>query len=190
MLARRNADAEFAALRAGVALLDATPQGALDLRLLLALHRRLLPPSHPYRGRFRDCAAVIRLAGAGHWPLPPPGAALRQTQDVLDWLNGAPAEPAGRDLLAAEAMSRLTAAHPFLDGNGRVALTVATWLLVRTGYTLRADPIRYCRERKPEQYRALAANDRLPPGSRPAAAWAGFFAGLVRACFDAPAAHA
>jgi fido (protein-threonine AMPylation protein) len=180
MLTRRDAEGELVALHDGVHLLGASP---LDLRVLLALHRRLLPPSHPYRGRFRDRAAVIRLAGAVHRRPPPPDAARRQAQDALDWLDGELASGARCPGLAAEAMYRLTAAHPFLDGNGRVALTVASWILVRSGYTVRGDPIQFCRQRKPELYSALAANDH----SGSASAWSGFFERLVLACFDIPA---
>jgi fido (protein-threonine AMPylation protein) len=172
-LPRRDAAAEHEALRLGVRLLDREP---LDLRALIAVHRRLLPSAHPYRGRFRDRGAVIRLGGRVHWRPPPPNEARRQTEDVLGWLR----REGRRPELAGEAMARLTAAHPFLDGNGRVALTVATWLLEGGGFSLRADPIRYCRERKPELYSALAANDRAPPAPE----WERFFAQLVDVCFE------
>jgi len=177
-LPRRDAAEELAALRSGARLLDARP---LDLRALVAVHRRLLPPTHPYRGRLRDRGAVIRLDGRAHRRPPPPDEALRLTEDALGRLR----HKGRRPELAGETMGRLTAAHPFLDGNGRVALTVATWLLIGGGLALRDDPIRYCRERKPELYRALAANDRAPPAPE----WERFFAQLVDACFDPPGGH-
>jgi Fic/DOC family len=37
-------------------------------------------------------------------------------------------------VLAAESVARLTDFHPFVDGNGRVARAIATWLLVRAGH--------------------------------------------------------
>jgi Fic family protein len=189
-LTRWDPAAELAALQACVGLLDRAATGDLDLPLLLALHRRLLPPSHPYRGCFRDRAVVIRLDGVVHGRPPPPEDALRHAQNALDWLNRELAAAARGAELAAEAMFRLTEAHPFLDGNGRVAQTVATWLLLRGGYTLHGDPIRYCHARKPAQYRALAANQRLPSGARPAAEWQCFFAELIQACFKAPVTDA
>lgn len=178
-LPRRDAAAELAALHSGVRLLDTVQ---LDMRALVALHRRLLPAAHPYRGRPRDCSATIRLDGRVHRRAPPPDEARRRTKDVLAWLRREGRWPE----LAAEAMGRLTAAHPFLDGNGRVALTVATWLLEGGGNSLRGDPIRYCRERKPELYRALAANDRAPPAPE----WEQFFAQLVDGCFEPRGGHA
>lgn len=172
-LPRREPEAELAALRSGVRLLEDAP---LELRTLVAVHRRLLPAAHPYRGRLRDRGAVIRLGGRVHWRAPPPDEALRLAREALDRLQ----REGRRPELAGEAMSRLAAAHPFLDGNGRVALTVATWLLEGGSFSLRGDPIHYCRERKPELYRALAANDRTAP----APAWKRFFAQLVEDCFE------
>jgi fido (protein-threonine AMPylation protein) len=178
-LPRRDAAAELAALRRGVELLTATPP---DLGVLLAVHRRLLHGSHPYRGRLRDRGAVIRLGGRVHRRPPPPNEALRQTEETCAWLR----RQGRRPELAGEAMARLTSAHPFLDGNGRVALTVAAWLLEGGGFTLRADPIQYCREHKPELYRALAANDRAPPAPE----WQRFFSQLVDVCFESRGSHA
>ncbi len=174
-LPRRDAAEELAALRSGVRVLDVRP---LDVRALVAVHRRLLPNGHPYRGGLRDRGAVIRLDGRVHRRSPSPDEALRLTERALHWLR----REGRRPELAGEAMGRLTAAHPFLDGNGRVALTVATWLLEGGGFSLRGDPIRYCRERKPELYGALAANDRTPPAPE----WEHFFAQLVANCFDPP----
>lgn len=171
-LPRRDAPAEREAFRLCVRLLDREP---LDLRALIAVHRRLLPSAHPYRGRFRDRGAVIRLGGHVHRRPPPPDEARRQTEDVLAWLR----REGRRQELAGDAMARLTAAHPFLDGNGRVALTLATWLVEGGGRWLHGDPIRYCRERKPELYQALAANDRTPSAPE----WERFFSQLVDACF-------
>jgi fido (protein-threonine AMPylation protein) len=172
-LPRRDAAAELEALRRGVRLLDTEPH---DLRVFVAVHRRLLPPAHPYRGRLRDRGAVIRLGGQVHWRAPPPDVARRQAEGVLAWMQR---EGQGPEL-SGEAMARLTAAHPFLDGNGRVALTVVTWLLEGGGFSLCGDPIRYCRKRKPDLYHALAVNDRAPPAPE----WASFFTELVDACFE------
>jgi fido (protein-threonine AMPylation protein) len=160
-------------------MLDAAP---LDLPLLVELHRRLMPAAHPYRGELRDRGAVIRLGGRVHRRAPPPDEARRRTEDVLAWVRS---EGQGPEL-SGETMALLTAAHPFLDGNGRVALTVATWLLERGGFSLCGDPIVYCRERKPELYRALAANDRAPPAPE----WQEFFVELIDACFELRGGHA
>jgi len=185
---RRDGESELAALQAGVRLVDSAGDRGLTLDLLVALHKLLLPPSHPHWGRLRDQGAVIRLEGVLHRRAPPPDEAARRAEAALDWLNRELAEQVLDDApsLAGELMFRLTEAHPFMDGNGRVALTIASWLLLRSGFVLRGDPIQYCRARKAAQYRVLAAYSRLPPGSTPPRDWTRFFEEMVRSCFEPP----
>jgi fido (protein-threonine AMPylation protein) len=185
---RWDAESELAALQAGLRLVDLAGDRGLTLDLLVALHKLLLPPSHRHWGRLRDQGAVIRLEGVLHRRAPPPDEAARQAEAALEWLNRELAEPVVDDApaLAGELMFRLTEAHPFMDGNGRVALTLVTWLLLRADFVLRGDPIPYCRSRKPELYRALAGFSRPARGSPPPLDWTRFFEEMVRSCFEAP----
>lgn len=171
------------AFLAGLGLLDRSP--ALTLDVLLALHTILLPPGNPCRGRFRDSPIQIRFNGVTHWQPPTAADAIervagtldRITLEVFDGLRGEPMKAA-----AARAWFEITDLHPFGDGNGRVARSVASWMLIRGGYALLMDPGLYCHARRAAYFLALDSKVLDP---RP---WRAFFDGIVEYCFrKAPA---
>jgi Fic family protein len=88
--------------------------------------------------------------------------------------------------LASEVCFELVDAHPFVDGNSRVARAVATWLLERTGYRPICDLRQYCRDRNVAQYEALAIRQGLHSGTADALPWRAFFTSMVENCFRAP----
>ena len=160
----------------------------LDMRVLVALNTLLLPSTNPYRGVLRDGPVVIRLGSELYRPTSSAEQSRAMVASTLKWLganlqdgSASPAPVA----LAREAMLQLTEAHPFVDGNGRVARAVATWLLLRSGYELRADPREYTRARKVAYYRALATGQGLA-GPRDIMPWNAFFDGLAAECYEAP----
>jgi Fic/DOC family/Chitobiase/beta-hexosaminidase C-terminal domain len=87
--------------------------------------------------------------------------------------------------VAAEIHARITHAHPFIDGNGRVARALSTWILVKAGYRLRSNPRVFCRDRVEAYYLALGARDATASLDCPQ--WNAFFDAMVASCFDGPA---
>jgi Fic family protein len=92
------------------------------------LHRRIVARSQPgIAGLYSTYPR--RIAGS---PVVFPNPA--KIPDLMEtfgaWLESAPTTPAG----AFEAHFRLTAIHPFSDGNGRTARLLMNLLLIRSGY--------------------------------------------------------
>jgi len=104
---------------------SATPLGE---NTLCELHRRIVARSQP------EIAGVYsrnprRIAGS---PVvfPNPAKVPELMERFGAWLEKAPAEP----IAAFDAHFRLTAIHPFSDGNGRTARLLMNLLLFRGGY--------------------------------------------------------
>ena len=92
------------------------------------LHRRIVARSQPEIAGFYSPHAR-RIAGSRvTFPNPLKIPSLMDTFGA--WLELAPATPAA----AFEAHFRLTAIHPFSDGNGRTARLLMNCLLIRVGY--------------------------------------------------------
>jgi len=114
----------------------------LSLEALAHIHQITVGPSTARAGQLRQTPAVIRWCGVITYRAPPVASAHSQTRSYLRDLttelqNGDPTRhPAA---LAAEAVATLSKAHPFADGNGRVARALATWLLLRSGFQRRTD---------------------------------------------------
>ena len=178
-----------ASLLQAAELLEAVPRGQLSLEVLTSLQRLLVPASNPYRGRLRDQRVVIWLDGLVEQELPAAPAACAMAAETLLSLEAAlvsgvsDLDPIGT---ASGTAFHLLQAHPFVDGNGRVARAVASWLLMRAGYRLKGDPRDYCRKRKADCYSALSAQQGVPHHSVGSALWGVFFAGLVLDCYKSP----
>jgi len=175
-------------LLAAAEMLEAVPRGQLDLRALLLLQMLLVPVSNPHRGQFRQGHGSIRLDGSRHRELPIAADSRGATELALCDLESA--IRSGRALLepvatANDAVFELNAAHPFADGNGRVARAIGNWILLRAGYELVLDPRLYCRERVRCYYHSLAAREAGDANS-----WRVFFAGLVASCYRQPIGRA
>jgi len=100
----------------------------LDEATICELHRRIVLRSQP------EIAGIYsrlprRIAGS---PVVFPNPAkIPQLMAELDtWLKAAPSDPRA----AFEAHFRLTAIHPFADGNGRTARLLMNMMLIRGGY--------------------------------------------------------
>lgn len=92
------------------------------------LHRRIVARSQP------EIAGLYsrnprRIAGS-NVIFPNPAKIPRLMEEFGAWLKTAPPTPAS----AFEAHYRLTAIHPFADGNGRTARLLMNLLLIRGGY--------------------------------------------------------
>jgi Fic family protein len=128
---------------------------------------------------------VVRLRGQIHYRPPDAGVAEAETAALLAWLTSAlksDADTAFPVELAADFIGRLTSAHPFRDGNGRVARTVATWIIATCGYgAVRSSDLRtYFYVRAADYYDALARYQKDAEAGR----WRAFFAEAVSACLS------
>lgn len=103
---------------------------------LLCLHRiltnGLLPKSEV--GRYKTRPNAVFSGGRIVYKPPPPEAASLLTRGLMKWLNSSPAEEEHPVVVAAVAHHRLATIHPFMDGNGRIARCLESWLLYRRGF--------------------------------------------------------
>jgi len=101
---------------------------SLGVATVTELHRRIVARSRP------DIAGVYsrlprRIAGS---PVifPNPAKIPQLMEELGAWLSASPLDPA----FAFQAHFRLTAIHPFGDGNGRTARLLMNLMLIRAGY--------------------------------------------------------
>lgn len=130
--ARREVLNYFAALR----WIGRQPRsGPLTVSGVLRLHRLLMAGLLPAGqvGAFKRSRNVIMSGERVIHEPPGPGAAAPGTEALLRWLERTkpPVHPIIASACAHYELARL---HPFSDGNGRVARTVATWVLARRGF--------------------------------------------------------
>jgi len=122
----------FAALR----WVARQPQGQrITVDGVLQLHRLLttgLLPS-PQVGAFKRSRNVIMSAGRVVYEPPGPGAAAPGTEGLVQWLEQA-ANTTHPVIASACAHYEIARLHPFLDGNGRAARALATWVLYHRGF--------------------------------------------------------
>lgn len=165
-------------------LLDNLPPGAFCLKALVLVQKTLLPLDHPFRGRLRNGYGVVWWHGIVVKTLPNPQESRQMATRAMEWLNKS-LQDKNKDFhplaIAAEIVFLVLQAHPFWDGNGRVARALGTWVLLRSGYELVIDPGLYCRTRTDAYYRALLARHQSRPGL-----WHVFFANMVDYCFKSP----
>ncbi|MGP0060340.1 MAG: Fic family protein [Beijerinckiaceae bacterium] len=100
----------------------------VDESVVRELHRRIVARSQPaIAGIYSQLPR--RIAGSPV-VVPNPAKIPQLMQDFGQWLKAAPSDPAS----VFEAHFRLTAIHPFGDGNGRTARLLMNLLLIRGGY--------------------------------------------------------
>ena len=112
------------------------PQGKrITVEGILRLHRLvttgLLPPAQV--GAFKRSRNVIMSAGRVVYEPPGPGAAAPGTEALVQWLE-LTAHSTHPVIASACAHYEIARLHPFLDGNGRVARALATWVLAHRGF--------------------------------------------------------
>jgi Fic family protein len=100
----------------------------LDEATVCELHRRIVARSQPEIAGIY-CRLPRRVAGSP--ALFPNPAKIPQLMEAFGaWLNAAASDPAA----AFDGHFRLTAIHPFGDGNGRTARLLMNLMLIRGGY--------------------------------------------------------
>jgi Fic family protein len=92
------------------------------------LHRRIVARSQP--GIAGIYSQLPRRVAGSPVAFPNPAKIPQLMEEFGAWLTAAPFSPAA----AFEAHFRLTAIHPFGDGNGRTARLLMNLLLIRGGY--------------------------------------------------------
>lgn len=102
---------------------------------VLQLHRLLMTGLllSPQVGVFKRSRNVIMSAGRVVYEPPGPGAAAPGTEALVQWLERA-ASTTHPIIASACAHYEIARLHPFLDGNGRIARTLATWVLCHRGF--------------------------------------------------------
>jgi Fic family protein len=106
----------------------AAASASIDDTTVCELHRRIVSRSQPaIAGVYSDLPR--RIAGSPV-VLPNPAKIPQLMQEFGAWLHSAGVEP----VAAFEAHFRLTAIHPFADGNGRAARLLMNLMLLRGGY--------------------------------------------------------
>ena len=106
-----------------------TAEGILRLHRLLMTG--LLPPAQV--GAFKRSRNVIMSAGQVVYEPPGPGAAGPGIEALVRWLEAA-TKSTHPIIASACAHYEIARLHPFLDGNGRVARALATWVLYHRGF--------------------------------------------------------
>lgn len=108
----------------------------IEEKFLLKLHRLLtrgvLPK--PEVGTYKTKPNAVFSGGRIIYQPPPPQVAGLLTRSLLAWLNSAASQKEHAIIVAAMAHHRLVSIHPFMDGNGRIARALETWLLYRRGF--------------------------------------------------------
>jgi Fic family protein len=106
----------------------ASAKAPIGENVVAELHRRIVARSQPEIAGIYS-AHPRRIAGS-HATFPNPLKIPGLMAEFGAWLESAAAEPA----VAFDAHFRLTAIHPFSDGNGRTARLLMNLLLIRSGY--------------------------------------------------------
>ena len=144
--------------------------GNNHLDTLLELHRKLTPRHRSGWGRFRDGPAFICAQRRRVKQLVPPAEAIALAASAMAWLSKSRMEVRGTlkpSYVASEVIYLLLHAHPFADGNGRVARAMGTWVLIREGYELCSDVRLFCHERRERYFEAVSAREEWPDRPEP-----------------------
>jgi Fic family protein len=96
--------------------------------MIQELHRRIVARSQP--GLASVSSDLPRRIAGSPVVFPNPRKIPSLMRDFAAWLYAAPLDPSA----IFEAHFRLTAIHPFGDGNGRAARLLMNLLLIRAGY--------------------------------------------------------
>ncbi len=113
----------------------------VDEYLIQTLHRmtvdKILDPTKC--GVYRLTQVVIKNSLTGEITFtPPPAIAVPvQMQELTDFINKTTAEEIHPVLKAATVHYEFARIHPFVDGNGRVARALSTFILFKEGYDIR-----------------------------------------------------
>lgn len=108
----------------------------IDEKSLLKLHQiltqSLLPKSEI--GTYKSKPNAVFAGNRIIYRPPPPESAPILTRGLLQWINSAQTWDEHAVMVSAIAHHRLVSIHPFMDGNGRIARALESWILYRRGF--------------------------------------------------------
>jgi len=148
---RREDEGVQRAMELVAALVSRDTPVPMTQHLLTEIHRELMAAIYPFAGEWRK-VALHKGDGPTKWPLPPGG--LQPIMDVIerDVFSRSPYVHDDDEQVFAfvsEVMNEVLAAHPFREGNGRLAFVAGNLLLMQndmlplTTYERRVDEVRY-----------------------------------------------
>ncbi|MBI2315062.1 Fic family protein [Candidatus Daviesbacteria bacterium] len=114
---------------------------SFTIETILEMHKltteKILPPENS--GKFRIRQVVIKNTKTGQVSYTPPPAVEVPylVEDLVNWINSDEAKQIHPIIKAGIIHYELARIHPFVDGNGRVARSVATLILFLDGYDIR-----------------------------------------------------
>lgn len=115
--------------------------GQIDEELIKRLHAMTVAKILPIEkcGVFRQTQVVIKNSLTGEVTFtPPPAIAVPvQVAALLEFINKVTPDEMHPVLKSAAVHYELVRIHPFVDGNGRVARSLSTFILFRDGYDIR-----------------------------------------------------
>lgn len=113
-----------------------SPAQKIEERDLLHLHRLLTQGLLPVSecGAYKTKPNAVFQGRRIIYRPPPPEAAPILTRGLLQWLDSSEARIEHAVVVSAIAHHRLVSIHPFMDGNGRIARAVESWLLYRRAF--------------------------------------------------------
>jgi len=131
--AKREVLNYFAALRW---IWKRSPMRNIDEKALLYLHRLLTQGVLPLSecGAYKTKPNAVFQGTRIIYRPPPAEAAPILTSGLLRWINSGEAKNEHAVIVAAIAHHRLVSIHPFMDGNGRIARALESWLLYLRGF--------------------------------------------------------
>jgi len=113
----------------------------IDDEFIKKLHKmtveKLLPPEKC--GVYRNTQVVVKNSLTGEVTFKPPLAIAvpAQIKDLIEFINKADIDEVHPVLKSGIVHYELARIHPFVDGNGRVARTLSTFILFKEGYDIR-----------------------------------------------------
>ena len=156
-----------------------SPGAGIAEKHILAIHRALTKGvlDHPnYAGVYRTLQVVVANRLTREVIFRPPEAkhVPRLMKEFVSWLNAKQADSLNPVLVAGIAHYEFVRIHPFVDGNGRTARTLATLILYKRGFdTKRFFALDdYYDNDRPAYYAALGSVD---PRTRDVTAWLEYF---------------
>lgn len=112
-----------------------------DEKFIKLVHRMTVEKILPIErsGEYRTTQVVVKnsLTGEVTFTPPLPIAVQSQVQDLMDFMNNESAEQIHPVLKSGAVHYEFVRIHPFIDGNGRVARALSTFVLFQEGYDIR-----------------------------------------------------
>jgi Fic family protein len=113
-----------------------SPKKTIAEKDLLKMHQLLTAGTIPVSdvGAYKKAANAVFKGRQVIYRPPPPEAAPILTKSLLTWIGSNQAQKEHTLVMAAIVHHRLVSIHPVMDGNGRLARALESWVLYRKGF--------------------------------------------------------